>query len=67
MMNGHHQKKVRYPGFSGTFVPKWEDVENDLEPNLRELLERKRKRMEAPTANLEVFHAVLGLKRLKAK
>ena len=32
----------------GTFVPKWEDVQSDPEPNLRELLERKKKRKEAP-------------------
>ncbi|KAK9990982.1 hypothetical protein SO802_025967 [Lithocarpus litseifolius] len=34
---------------TGTFVPKWEDIQEDLEPNLRELLMRKRKRKEAPT------------------
>ena len=32
----------------GTFVPRWEDVQDDLEPNLRELLARKKKRKEAP-------------------
>ena len=30
----------------GTFVPKWEDVQGDLEPDLRELLARKKKRKE---------------------
>lgn len=30
-----------------TFVPRWEEVKNDLELNLRELLSRKRKRREA--------------------
>ena len=30
----------------GTFVPRWEDTKNDLDPYLRELLERKRKRLE---------------------
>ena len=34
----------------GTFVPKWEDIQDDLEHNLRELLARKRKRREVPTA-----------------
>ena len=34
----------------GTFVPKWEDVEGDPEPDLRELLARKKKRKEALTA-----------------
>ena len=31
----------------GIFVPKWEDIQDDPEPNLRELLGRKRKRREA--------------------
>ena len=30
----------------GTFVPWWEDVQNDPEPDLRELLARKKKRKE---------------------
>ena len=30
----------------GTFVPKWEDIQDDPEPDLRELLSRKRKRRE---------------------
>ena len=34
----------------GTFVPRWEDVQGDLEPNLRELLARKKKRKEVPAA-----------------
>ena len=34
----------------GTFVPKWEDVQSDPEPDLRELLARKKKRKEAPAA-----------------
>ena len=29
-----------------TFVPKWEDIQDDPKPNLRELLARKRKRRE---------------------
>ena len=36
----------------GTFVPKWEDIQSDPEPDLRELLARKRKRKEAPAAEL---------------
>ena len=32
------------------FMPRWENVKDDLKPNLRELLKRKRKRKEAPTA-----------------
>ena len=34
----------------GTFVPRWEDVQDDPEPDLRELLARKKKRKEAPAA-----------------
>lgn len=34
----------------GTFEPKWEDIQSDPEPDLRELLARKRKRKEAPAA-----------------
>nr|XP_023888456.1 uncharacterized protein LOC112000534 [Quercus suber] len=37
----------------GTFVPKWRDIQDDPEPDLRELLARKRKRKEAPTADSE--------------
>ena len=31
-----------------TFVPRWEDVQDDPELDLRELLARKKKRKEAP-------------------
>ena len=34
----------------GTFVPRWEDVQDDPEPDLRELLARKNKRKEASAA-----------------
>ena len=37
----------------GTFVLKWEDVQSDPEPDLRELLARKKKRKEAPAAELD--------------
>ncbi|XP_050258967.1 uncharacterized protein LOC126703961 [Quercus robur] len=37
----------------GTFVPKWEDIQDDLEPDLTELLMRKRKRKEALTSELD--------------
>ena len=33
-----------------TFVPRWEDVQGDPEPDLRELLARKKKRKEASAA-----------------
>ena len=34
----------------GTFIPKWEDIQDDPEPDLRKLLARKRKRREASAA-----------------
>ena len=37
----------------GTFVLKWEDVQSDLEPDLRKLLARKKKRKEAPATKLD--------------
>jgi len=33
-----------------TFIPKWEDIQDNPEPNLRELLMRRKKRREAPTS-----------------
>lgn len=35
---------------TGTFVARWKDVENDPEPNLREILARKRKIKKALTS-----------------
>ena len=37
----------------GTFIPRWEDVRNDPELDLRELLSQKKKRKEAPTVELD--------------
>ena len=37
----------------GTFVPRWEDVQSDPEPDLRELLSQNKKRKEAPTVELD--------------
>ena len=34
----------------GTFVPRWEDIQGDPEPDLRELLARKKKRKEVLAA-----------------
>ena len=34
----------------GTFVPRWENVQGNPEPDLRELLAQKKKRKEAPAA-----------------
>ena len=36
----------------GTFVPRWEDIQNDPELNLRKLLSQKKKRKETPTVEL---------------
>ena len=33
----------------GTFMPRWEDIQNDPELDLRKLLLQKRRRKEAPT------------------
>ena len=37
----------------GTFVPRWEDVQGDPEPDLKELLARKKKRKEMPAIELD--------------
>ena len=37
----------------GSFMPRWEDVQGDPESDLRELLVRKKKRKEVPTAELD--------------
>lgn len=47
---------------SGTFVPRWEGIENNLEPNLRELLKCKRKRKEAPTTKLDGLPCCIKVK-----
>ena len=36
----------------GTFIPRWEDFQDDSEPDLRELLMRKKKRKEVPTSKV---------------
>ena len=37
----------------GTLMPRWEDIQDDLKPNLRRLLMHKKKRKEAPTLELD--------------
>lgn len=49
MMNGAPLGESSVAKLSSTFMPRWEDIENGLELDLRGLLERKRKRKEAPT------------------
>ena len=39
----------------GTFVPRWEDVQDDPEPNLRELLMQRKNRKETPTDGRIVY------------
>lgn len=48
----------------GTFIPRWEDVENDPEPNLRELLAQKESGRRRQPQNQVVCCAALGLKHL---
>jgi len=36
----------------GTFVPRWEDIQDDLEPDLRRPLMQRKKRKEAPASKL---------------
>ena len=36
----------------GIFVPRWKDIQDDPEPDLRELLMQRKKRKEAPTLEL---------------
>ena len=50
----------------GTFMPKWEDVQGDLEPDLRELLARKKKRKEAPAQNQMTHPNMSGSEALMA-
>ena len=51
----------------GTFVPRWKDVLNDPEPDLRELLARKKKRKEAPTAELDEVPRCVRIRGLDGK
>ena len=51
----------------GTFVPKWEDVQSDPEPNLRELLARKKKRKEALAAESDNTPQCIRVRGLDGK
>ena len=50
----------------GTFVPKWEDVQGDLEPDLRELLAPKKKKKKHPLQNQMRHPNVSGSEALMA-
>ena len=51
----------------GTFVPRWKDVQDDPEPDLRELLARKKKRKEAPAAELDEVPRCVRIRGLDGK
>lgn len=57
-------REIYVSRLSSTFVPRWDDIQNDLELDLREMLKRKRKRKEAPTTNQKVCRATSGSKHL---
>ena len=48
----------------GTFVPRWEDVQDDPEPDLRKLLARKKKRKEAPAVEPDEMPQCLRVRGL---
>ena len=52
---------------SGTFVPRWEDVKNHLELDLRELSAQKRKRKEAPTTESDSLSHCVRVKTPNSK
>ena len=51
----------------GTFLPRWKDVQDDPEPDLRELLARKKKRKEAPAAELDEVPRCVRIRGLDGK
>ena len=50
-----------------TFVPRWKDVQDDPELDLRELLARKKKRKEAPTAEPDEVPQCIRVRSLDGK
>ncbi|XP_030936409.1 uncharacterized protein LOC115961593 [Quercus lobata] len=50
----------------GTFVPRWEDVQGDPKPDLRELLAGKKKRKEAPAVEPDDTPSASGSETLMA-
>ena len=51
----------------GTFVPRWKDVQDDPEPDLRELLGRKKKRKEALAAEPDEVPQCVRVRGLDGK
>ena len=48
-------------------MPRWEDVQDDPEPDLRELLARKKKRKEAPAAEPDEVPQCIRVRGLDGK
>ena len=50
-----------------TFLPRWEDVRDDPEPDLRKLLMQKKKRKKTPTLESDEARNALGFRPLMAE
>ena len=48
-------------------MPRWEDVQDDPEPDLRKLLARKKKRKEAPTTELNEMPQCINVRGLDGR
>ena len=48
-------------------MPRWKDVQDDPEPDLRELLARKKKRKEAPAAKPDEVPQCIRVRGLDGK
>ena len=48
-------------------MPRWEDVQGDPEPNLKELLARKKKRKEAPAVEPDEVPRYVRIRGLDGK
>ena len=48
-------------------MPRWKDIQDDPEPDLRELLARKKKRKEAPAAELDEVPRCVKIRGLDGK
>ena len=48
-------------------MPRWKDVQDDLEPDLRKLLSRKKKRKEAPATELDEVPQCIRIRGLDGK
>ena len=48
-------------------MPRWKDVQDDQEPDLRELLALKKKRKEAPVAELDEVPQCIRIRGLDGK